>query len=268
MFRAGLTYTAVLTRSLRVEPGAPPVADVAWRLWLPTLPPIFGTETIVLADKPVLTVGPLTIIALVAGDPPALYLRSRPASSSVTTEASLVTLDPGSPELKWTTPAPPAVAVAAAPPPPSPPKVNLVGKPSPVVIVDRWVNQPPAVGDNLGGRALLIDFWATWCGPCKQSMPAIADLARELGGKSLTVVGVSIDEEIEPVEKFLKAHPIPYAIGWASADELGRFGESGIPTLVLVGPDGVVRMVHTGALIPADEIRKKVAELVKPPPPR
>ncbi len=141
-------------------------------------------------------------------------------------------------------------------------KPNPLGTVAPLITVDKWINRAPKLGKDLGGKVLLIDFWATWCGPCRQTMPALAQLAREMEGQGLTVVGISIDEDLAPVEAALRDNPLPYAVGWAMADELDRYGQTGIPALVLVGPDGIIRMIHNGAPIPVDEIKAKVAALL------
>jgi thiol-disulfide isomerase/thioredoxin len=135
----------------------------------------------------------------------------------------------------------------------------LVGSPAPPISIDTWVNYPPTLGDTLEGRLLLIDFWATWCGPCRRTLPDLAALAREYDGKGLTVVGVSIDDNPSAVADFLEEQPLPYAIGWSPHDQLPTPFVEAVPTMVLVGPDGTIRLQQRGGSVPLAEIRAEVA---------
>lgn len=56
---------------------------------------------------------------------------------------------------------------------------------------------------TLKGQVLLINFWATWCAPCRQEMPALDSLHKEFKGKGLTVIGISIDSDLSPIKEFI-----------------------------------------------------------------
>src|SRR5437763_65065 len=58
--------------------------------------------------------------------------------------------------------------------------------------------------DDLKGRVVLLDFWASWCAPCKSSFPAMEDLTKSFAGRGLTIVAVSVDETRENMQQFLK----------------------------------------------------------------
>ncbi|MEP7049972.1 MAG: thioredoxin-like domain-containing protein [Pseudomonadota bacterium] len=143
--------------------------------------------------------------------------------------------------------------------------LNLVGHPAPTVFVDKWVNHEPVPG-KLAGRTLLVEFWATWCGPCRRSLPHLAELAREYEDRGLTVVGISTDDELSELEQFLAKNPLPFAVGWGSLDDHDEFVLSEIPTLLMVGPDGIVRWVDTDSMSFA-EFEARIPTLMKSTPP-
>lgn len=100
---------------------------------------------------------------------------------------------------------------------------------------------------DLKGRVVYLDFWASWCGPCKQSFPWMNEMHAKYGDKGLTIVGVTTDSKRADAEKFLAGTPANFAIAF---DPTGKAAEKyqpkGMPTSFLIGADGVVRAVHVG----------------------
>ncbi len=99
----------------------------------------------------------------------------------------------------------------------------------------------------MSGRVRVIDFWATWCEPCKEAMPVLDRMARELGPQGLAVYGVSIDDEPGVIEQYLRDRPVSFPILWdKDSERLNRLGVSFMPVTLLVDRRGVIRHVHQG----------------------
>jgi len=114
------------------------------------------------------------------------------------------------------------------------------------------------------GRLLLINFWATWCAPCREEIPDLKALHSELEAEGLTVIGVSLDRQgREAVAPFVEKHAINYPIvidgdGTVEAE----FGPiPGLPTTVLVTPDGQVTKRVVG-VFPAEKMKPTLREMI------
>ena len=97
------------------------------------------------------------------------------------------------------------------------------------------------------GRVRIVDFWATWCEPCRDALPALDGLSRELGPRGLSVYGVSIDEDREHIARFLAQHPVTFPVLWdKDAVLVGRFDVTTMPATLIVDRAGTIRYVHQG----------------------
>lgn len=123
------------------------------------------------------------------------------------------------------------------------------------------------------GKVRVVDFWATWCEPCKEELPALDRLYREHAGRGLTVYGVSFDEDRDQIPGFLARTPVSFRILWdRGGDQLSpRFGVARLPTTLLVDRRGIIRFVHEGwSETRAAEQRRQIelllGESATPPP--
>jgi thiol-disulfide isomerase/thioredoxin len=118
------------------------------------------------------------------------------------------------------------------------------------------------------GRVVLVDFWASWCAPCKASFPAYSKLQADYGTRGLVIVAVSIDESPAAYERFIKnLHP-PFATVHDQAQQLVRqVNVPTMPTCYLIGHDGKVRFVHQGfhGEDSERELRKEIDTLLAEP---
>lgn len=97
------------------------------------------------------------------------------------------------------------------------------------------------------GRVLLVDFWASWCAPCKASFPAFGRLHADFASRGLVIVAVSVDEKPAAYAAFVKKWPTPFAAVLDREQKLVREVKvPAMPTSYLVGRDGRVRSIHQG----------------------
>ncbi|WP_202424419.1 TlpA family protein disulfide reductase [Duganella levis] len=100
---------------------------------------------------------------------------------------------------------------------------------------------------KLQGKVVYVDFWASWCGPCRQSFPWMNDMQAKYGGKGLQIVGVNVDAKSDDARQFLTATPARFAIAFDPQGATPRsYGIKGMPSSVLIGPDGKVLLEHSG----------------------
>lgn len=96
-------------------------------------------------------------------------------------------------------------------------------------------------------RATYIDFWASWCGPCRQSFPWMNRMHSKFGPQGLRVVAVNLDAQPAEAQRFLAQWPAQFTLAFdPSAEAARRFGIKAMPSSVLLGADGKVVATHAG----------------------
>jgi thiol-disulfide isomerase/thioredoxin len=118
----------------------------------------------------------------------------------------------------------------------------------------------------LRGRVVYLDFWASWCGPCRQSFPWMESMKQAYEAQGLTVLAINVDRDRAAADRFLKTFHPDFEIrfdpqgSWAE-----QFKVSGMPTSVIIDRHGVVRFTHVGfwpaqADTSVQQIRELLAE--------
>jgi thiol-disulfide isomerase/thioredoxin len=118
---------------------------------------------------------------------------------------------------------------------------------------------------KMNGKVVLVDFWASWCGPCKQALPAYDKLYRKMAKNGFIVLGVNVDDELGSGKDFLKEHPVAFPHVYDSGKSVvGLVGVETMPTSFLIGKDGKVHEVHLGFRKGDDQkMEQVVAKLLK-----
>ena len=100
---------------------------------------------------------------------------------------------------------------------------------------------------KLSGKVVYVDFWASWCGPCRQSFPWMNEMQAKYGARGLQIVGINVDAKSEDAKTFLATTPAKFTIAFDPKGATPRqYGIKGMPSSVLIGPDGKVLLEHSG----------------------
>ena len=101
--------------------------------------------------------------------------------------------------------------------------------------------------DSLQGKVVLVDFWASWCGPCRDSFPAMNELHKKYADRGLVIIAINVDEKRADMDVFLKAHPASFTVVRDASQKLVDLAGIGtMPSSFLLDRTGRVRHVHIG----------------------
>jgi thiol-disulfide isomerase/thioredoxin len=138
---------------------------------------------------------------------------------------------------------------------------KMLGEPAPEIFgVDKWFPGTPTTFANLKGKVILLDFWATWCGPCFDAFPHFTEWQQDFSDKGLVILGVTryyghaerktVDEptEILFLKRFREKYKLPYDFVVTKDQQfLLAYGATALPTTVLIDRKGQVRYFETGS---------------------
>jgi thiol-disulfide isomerase/thioredoxin len=97
------------------------------------------------------------------------------------------------------------------------------------------------------GKVVYLDFWASWCGPCKESFPWLNEISAKYKDRGLVVVAVNLDKDREKADAFIKQHPPTFQMLFNSDGSIAKkYGVKGMPYAVILGKDGQVLHSHVG----------------------
>ncbi len=118
---------------------------------------------------------------------------------------------------------------------------------------------------DLRGRYVYVDFWASWCGPCKLSFPWMAALQARYQPTELTVLTINLDKQRRDADRFVQQNPAAFAVAYDPAGESAkRFAIKTMPSSYLIGPDGQVLWAHRGfTLDERAELDRQIERIVK-----
>jgi thiol-disulfide isomerase/thioredoxin len=121
------------------------------------------------------------------------------------------------------------------------------GAPAPDFSAQPVAGGAPLKLSSLRGKVVYLDFWASWCAPCRESVPVLDALRAEWGARGFEVVAVNLDADPADAQRFLRRYPVRYPVLGGVGDTLpGRYGVAGMPSAYIIDRKGIVRGVHQG----------------------
>ncbi len=100
---------------------------------------------------------------------------------------------------------------------------------------------------ELRGEVVLINFWASWCGPCRQEMPELDELQSQYRDLGFTVLGINVEQNREAAERVLKDIPVEFSVLFDEDNRVSEeYGVDAMPATLLVDRSGVIRFAHRG----------------------
>ena len=123
----------------------------------------------------------------------------------------------------------------------------LIGSPGPAFLLDSSNGKGKVALAPLKGKVVVIDFWATWCGPCKESFPKLQELYTKYQSSGVEVLGISEDDENTGIAEFGTAHSAKFPLAWDKDKSIaGQWNPKTMPTTFIVDRNGIVRFAHVG----------------------
>ncbi len=139
-----------------------------------------------------------------------------------------------------------------------------VGQPAPDFMLQDLSNHAVKLSSYRGHKVVLMDFWATWCGPCRMAMPGLQDLADKFKDHGLEILRVNQGESADQVRSFIERRKYSFNAALDQNQSVGdKYGVRALPTLVLVDQKGVVQWICVGYSPNDDDLKQQVKALTK-----
>ena len=142
----------------------------------------------------------------------------------------------------------------------------LKGKAAPDFTLDLLTGGKLNLGELKGKNVIVLDFWATWCGPCRVAMPILVEVTNEYKDKGVVFFAVNVRESAEAVKAFMAALNLNFNVALDIEGTVGGLYKiQALPTSVIIGKDGTIKVVHEG-ISPdfRDEVRSELGKLTAP----
>jgi peroxiredoxin len=139
-------------------------------------------------------------------------------------------------------------------------------KPARLDLSFKDINGKPFALSDYKGKVVLLDFWATWCPPCRKEIPGFIELYNSYRSRGFVVIGVSMDDSRSDIKRFARRFKMnyPILIGAGRDDLEPAFGPLPLPTAFVIGRDGSICAKHDG-LNSKEEFEKEIVSLLEVP---
>ena len=138
------------------------------------------------------------------------------------------------------------------------------GGPAPAFTLTALTGQPAALS-QYKGQVVMVDFWATWCGPCQQEMPLLDQMYKKYKPAGFTLIGVNVDKEALPVKDLMARKPVSFPVLLDPANQVSKaYHVDEMPSSVIIDRKGDIRYIHRGYR-PGDEneYQDRIRQLIK-----
>ena len=116
--------------------------------------------------------------------------------------------------------------------------------------------------DQAQGKVVLVNFWATWCVPCRKELPSLHKLRKEYSKKDLLILGPTLDTYPSSVKRFIKKYNLDFPVFFVTEDVQRAYQVSALPKTLLFNRQGRLEMNHLG-LLSEDELRSRIEDLLE-----
>jgi thiol-disulfide isomerase/thioredoxin len=128
-----------------------------------------------------------------------------------------------------------------------------IGQPAPAFSLPLRGGSAPLALEQLRGQVVMVNFWASWCEPCRTEFPLLDQIYKKYKGVGFTLVGVNVEPDSKDAERFIAKTPASFPIVFDKDSAVSKlYHVSGMPTTVLIDKKGVLRWVHR-SYVPGDE---------------
>lgn len=135
----------------------------------------------------------------------------------------------------------------------------------PPLVAEGWINGPPPELEKLQGQVVVIDEWATWCGPCRRAAPHLVEVEAKFRDRGVQFIGMTRESgsDLPHVEEFIRDAKITWPNGYGAEETMAQFGSMGIPAVWVVGRDGKIAWNRGGKGELEDAIERALKETGK-----
>lgn len=142
---------------------------------------------------------------------------------------------------------------------------NLVGKAAPTFALKNVTSGETVSLEALKGKIVVLDFWATWCAPCKEAIPHVAEIWRLYKDQNAFTISIDLREDEDAVRKFAQSNQMNWIVVIdRDGSTAQKYDVTAIPTLFIIDQHGTVRYAHVGFFKElGDELRKRIGDLLK-----